>query len=111
MSLRSTFAWPIFTPALNVFSMTAPVFTLRSFVRTNAPPLPGFTCWNSITWNSVPSSSRVIPFFRSFVETLTRASLLSYSSISSRIDVPMTRQPSSTTSTMSSILAPPRPGT
>src|SRR5262245_41350598 len=51
--------------------MTAPVFTLRSFVRTKAPPFPGFTCWNSTTWNKTPSSSRVMPFLKSFVETLT----------------------------------------
>src|SRR2546423_7525420 len=73
MSLRSTIARPIFTPALKVRSTTAPVLTLRSLVRTNAPPLPGFTCWNSTTWNSVPSRSSVIPFFRSFVDTLIRA--------------------------------------
>ena len=111
MSLRSTMARPTLTPALNVFSATAPVLRLRSFVRTNAPPLPGFTCWNSMTWNSVPSSSRVMPFFNSFVETLTDDSLLAYSSISSRVDVPMTRHPSSPTSTMSSIRTPPSPGT
>ena len=57
MSLRSTIARPTLTPALNVRSTTPPVLTLRSFVRTNAPPLPGLTCWNSTTWNSVPSSS------------------------------------------------------
>src|SRR5207249_2192579 len=34
-----------------------------------------------------------------------------YSSISSRVDVGITRQPSSVTSTMSSILTPPTPGT
>src|SRR6266540_406146 len=71
MSFRSTIARPTFTPALNVFSATAPVFRFRSFVRTNAPPFPGFTCWNSMIWNSVPSSSSVIPFLSSFVETLT----------------------------------------
>src|SRR5712691_4552306 len=71
MSLRSTIARPTFTPALNVRSSTAPVFTLRSLVRTKAPPLPGFTCWNSTTWNRVPSRSSVMPFLRSFVETLT----------------------------------------
>src|SRR3989442_13027106 len=74
MSLRSTMARPTFTPALKVRSITAPLFRFRSFVRTNAPPLPGLTCWNSITWNNVPSNSRVIPFFRSFVDTLTRRS-------------------------------------
>src|SRR6058998_12925 len=73
IDFRSTIASPTFTPALKVFSTTAPVFTFRSFERTNAPPLPGFTCWNSTTWNSVPSRSSVMPFFRSFVETLTPA--------------------------------------
>ena len=28
-------------------SATAPVFTFRSFVRTKAPPLPGFTCFGT----------------------------------------------------------------
>ena len=36
-----------FSPALNVLSITFPSAALRSFVRTNAPPLPGLTCWNS----------------------------------------------------------------
>src|SRR5262245_9936217 len=70
--LRSTIASPTFTPALKVRSITAPVFTLRSLVRTKAPPLPGLTCWNSTTWNRTPSSSRVMPFLKSLVETLTR---------------------------------------
>src|SRR5206468_1784420 len=73
IDLRSTMASPTFTPALKVFSTTAPVLTLRSFERTKAPPFPGFTCWNSTTWNSVPSRSRVIPFFRSFVDPVTQA--------------------------------------
>src|SRR5437867_4554603 len=72
ISRRSTMARPTLTPALNVRSTTAPVRTFRSLVRTKAPPLPGFTCWNSITWNRVPSSSSVMPFLRSLVETLTR---------------------------------------
>src|SRR5438093_9696084 len=67
-------ARPTSTPALKVRSTTPPVFRLRSFVRTNAPPLPGLTCWNSMTWKSVPSRSRVIPRFRSLVLTLTAAS-------------------------------------
>ena len=33
-----------------------------SFVRTNAPPLPGFTCWNSTIRHVCPSSSMCIPF-------------------------------------------------
>ena len=42
-----------------------------AFVRTNAPPLPGFTCWNSTTVTR-PSDGRLraMPFFRSFVEML-----------------------------------------
>src|SRR3546814_19856902 len=31
---------------------------LLSFVRTNAPPLPGLTCWNSMTFHSCPSMLR-----------------------------------------------------
>jgi hypothetical protein len=36
-----------FSPARNVRSITEPSSSFRSFVRTNAPPFPGFTCWNS----------------------------------------------------------------
>src|SRR5438132_7765385 len=52
--------------------MTAPVRTFFSFVRTNAPPLPGLTCWNSTTENRPSGRSRLIPFFKSFVLTLIR---------------------------------------
>src|SRR6056297_1175757 len=68
MSCRSTIACSTLIPALKVLSITAPVRALRILVRTKAPPLPGLTCWNSTTWNSPLSSSRVIPFFRSFTE-------------------------------------------
>src|SRR5215472_11964570 len=40
-----------------------------SLVRTNAPPLPGFTCWNSTTENRPSGRFRDIPFFRSLVDT------------------------------------------
>jgi hypothetical protein len=30
--------------------------TFLSLVRTNAPPLPGFTCWNSTTVTSPPTA-------------------------------------------------------
>src|ERR1041385_7557742 len=76
MSLRSTMASPTLTPALKVRSITAPVLTFRSFVRTNAPPFPGFTCWNSMTWKRLPSRSRVIPRFRSLVDTLMFSDVL-----------------------------------
>src|SRR5580700_10675160 len=55
--------------ARKVFSTTAPVRTFLSFVRTKAPPLPGFTCWNSTTLNRPSGRSRLMPFFRSLVET------------------------------------------
>ena len=58
-----------FSPARNVLSTTAPVSTAFSFVRTNAPPLPGFTCWNSTTRHTELSISMCMPFLNSFVET------------------------------------------
>src|SRR5580704_1931738 len=61
-----------FSSARNVRSITAPVRTFFNLVRTNAPPLPGFTCWNSTTLNRPSGSSRVIPFRRSLVVMATR---------------------------------------
>src|SRR6204780_3300503 len=55
--------------ARKVRSMTAPLRTFLSLVRTKAPPLPGFTCWNSTTLNRPSGRSRLMPFFRSLVET------------------------------------------
>src|SRR4051812_9323835 len=51
-----------FSPARNVRSMTAPSDARRSFERTNAPPLPGLTCWNSTILKIVPSTSMWLPF-------------------------------------------------
>ena len=39
-----------------------PVGGPRSLVRTNAPPLPGLTCWNSRILKTVPSTSMWLPF-------------------------------------------------
>src|SRR5437763_5419819 len=75
ISRRSTVAVSTLVPALNVRSTTWPVSTFFSLVRTNAPPLPGFTCWNSTTFHSTPSRSSVMPFLRSFV-VATAARLL-----------------------------------
>src|SRR5207248_167652 len=61
-----------FSSARYVRSMTAPVRKFLSLVRTNAPPLPGFTCWNSTTVMSPSGRFRAMPFLRSFVEMLTR---------------------------------------
>src|SRR5919112_519825 len=51
-----------FSPARNVLSITAPSWARLSFVRTNAPPLPGLTCWNSTILKIVPSTSMWAPF-------------------------------------------------
>src|SRR3954451_14865315 len=57
-----------FSPARNVRSITAPSAARRSFVRTNAPPLPGLTCWNSTILKTVPSTSMWLPFLNWLVE-------------------------------------------
>ena len=44
------------------------ILTRFSFVRTNAPPLPGLTCWNSTTLKIVPSTSMWMPFLNWLVE-------------------------------------------
>src|SRR5262249_45844456 len=67
ISRRSTVATSTLTPALKVRSTTLPDRTFLSLVRTNAPPLPGLTCWKSTTLQSWPSSFSVMPFLRSLV--------------------------------------------
>src|SRR5256714_3233728 len=67
----STVAVSTLVPALKVLSTTLPESTFFSVVRTNAPPLPGLTCWNSTTDHSSPSRLRTSPFFRSFVVAIT----------------------------------------
>src|SRR6478735_9279323 len=64
----STLLVSTLVPALNVLSTTLPDRTALSLVRTNAGPLPGFTCWNSTTDQSCPSMLSTMPFFRSLVE-------------------------------------------
>ena len=60
-----------FSPARNVRSTTEPLARLFSFVRTNAPPFPGFTCWNSTMRQTPPSTSMCMPFLNWFVETVS----------------------------------------
>src|SRR5580692_7677591 len=67
ISRLSTLAMSTLMPALKVLSTTLPDITFLSLVRTKAGPLPGFTCWNSTTFQSCPSRFSVMPFFRSFV--------------------------------------------
>src|ERR1035441_10825006 len=68
MSRLSMMAWSSFSSARYVRSITAPLRRFLSLVRTNAPPLPGLTCWNSTTLNSPSGRLRLMPFFRSLVE-------------------------------------------
>src|SRR6266480_6381188 len=70
----STVAVSTLVPALNVLSTTLPDSTFFSVVRTNAPPFPGFTCWNSTTAHSWPSRFSTSPFFRSLVLATERSS-------------------------------------
>src|SRR5258705_2194723 len=70
MTARGTFS-----SARKVRSSTAPPATFLSLVRTNAPPLPGFTCWNSTTVTR-PSDGRfsAMPFLKSLDEMLNEQS-------------------------------------
>src|SRR5438067_389910 len=67
----STVAVSTLVPALKVLSTTLPESTFFSVVRTNAPPLPGLTCWNSTTVHNSPSRLRTNPFLRSFVVAMS----------------------------------------
>src|SRR5688500_16763395 len=67
----STVAVSTLVPALKVLSTTLPDSTFFSVVRTNAPPLPGLTCWNSTTAQSSPSRLSTRPFFRSLVVAIS----------------------------------------
>src|SRR5262245_4455761 len=60
-----------FSPARNVRSTTAPLARFFSFVRTKAPPLPGFTCWNPTIRQTSPSTSMCMPFLNWFVPTFS----------------------------------------
>ena len=110
-----------FSPARNVRSMTAPSLARRSFVRTNAPPLPGLTCWNSMILKTVPSTSMWFPFLNWFVLSMSagqcrrpraaRRARTAQSVTISRFETEVsTSQPSSVTATRSSIRTPKRPG-
>src|SRR3954471_20769190 len=64
----------IFSPARNVLSTTPPLSSALSLVRTKAPPLPGFTCWNSTMREILPSTCTCMPFLNSLVETVSAMS-------------------------------------
>ena len=70
---RSTVAVSTLVPALKVLSTVLLDSTFFSLVRTKAGPLPGLTCWNSMTAQSWPSRLSTMPFFRSFVVAMRRS--------------------------------------
>src|ERR671937_2782073 len=70
-SLTSVCTRGNFSPARNVLSTTAPESRLRRRERTNAPPLPGLTCWNSRMRQTEPSTWMCIPFLNWFVLTVS----------------------------------------
>src|SRR3989338_5226875 len=47
---------------LIVCSSVLPVFTFFTRVRTNAAPLPGLMCWNSVTTHGSPCKRSTTPF-------------------------------------------------
>src|SRR5918997_6938527 len=59
-----------FSPARNVFSTTAPVSMFLSLVLTNAPPLPGLTCWKYRIVNRLPSTRMALPFLNWLVDIM-----------------------------------------
>src|SRR6266446_5268954 len=63
---------PTLSPDLKFFSRTRPVIKLLYRVRTNAEPLPGFTCWNStMTYGSL--SIRILSPLRNSLVSITSA--------------------------------------
>src|SRR5665648_709501 len=50
-------------------STTRPLLSSLSLVRTNAPPLPGFTCWNSTMIHILLSYMMHMPFLKFAVVT------------------------------------------
>src|SRR5437588_1585068 len=75
ISRRSSRAISTFSSARKVLSTTAPLFRLRTLVRTIAWPLPGLWCWYSRIDHNSPSRSRVMPGRMSFVEIIGTAFL------------------------------------
>ena len=89
------------------------VSRLLSFVRTKAPPLPGFTCWNSTMRQKAPSSSMCMPFLNWFVLTVSataaKTSEAQPTVIRSFRKPVKFRTPSAVITTLSSIRIPARP--
>lgn len=70
MLALSTCASGKVSPAFQVFSSVFPFSRFFSLERTNAGPLPGLTCKNSVTFHTLPSNSMVKPVLKSVVDPI-----------------------------------------
>src|SRR3954465_2447638 len=91
-----------FSPARNVLSTTDPLARPFSLVRTNAPPFPGLTCWNSTMRHVWPSSSMCMPLRNWFVETTS--AMGAECSQSAPLEPGSTREPGSGSSDLGQLL-------
>src|ERR687894_1172280 len=71
----SVLTFSSFSPARKVFSTTAPLSMLRKRVLTNAPPLPGLTCWKYKIVNRLPSTRMAVPFLNWLVDIMPEVPL------------------------------------
>src|SRR5512143_3195031 len=72
MSRSSRSGFSTLSPLRKVCSITAPVFRFLSFVRTKAPPFPGFTCWKKTMTKGARSNSIFRPLRKSDVVYIPR---------------------------------------
>src|SRR5829696_7321589 len=70
----SVLTFSSFSPARKVFSTTAPLSMFLSRVLTNAPPLPGLTCWKNRIVNRLPSTRMAVPFLNWLVDIMLDSS-------------------------------------
>ena len=109
-----------FSPARNVMSTTRPLLSSLSLVRTKAPPLPGLTCWNSTIDPQlvvVADAHAVLEVVRGDCHASRAFRLVARAVADVSIERPSATwreqraTPPSSTTTRSSILTPPKPGT
>src|SRR5207302_4280509 len=68
-----TFAGSSFSPERMFISLVLPLRRFLNTVRVNAAPLPGFTNWNSMTVQGLPSIKTLRPLRISDVSYMARA--------------------------------------
>src|SRR5215218_3319289 len=70
----SVLTFSSFSPARKAFSTTAPLSIFLSRVLTNAPPLPGLTCWKYRIVKRLPSTLIAVPFLNWLVDIMLGSS-------------------------------------